>query len=259
MHWSLSYAALLAGTAVADKHRLFTSSINQPSLYTLEFDDATNQLVSIGNVTSNAPHPFLTFSYDKASLYATQRGGFSSYTIALGQDLVFSKTVTVAGQPGCTNAVGKTPKFISSLSRVPFSVYGSLDGTCGVGIGVDYSGAFTNIDQSFSYSPASSVGGMILDPDNRYLYTADEDANGIWVHSVSDMGQLKQLGFVASPWANAGPKRMAIHTDGRFLYVLFSKLNRIGVYAVNSGLPETQALITYTGVSYSVLPPSKYY
>jgi 6-phosphogluconolactonase (cycloisomerase 2 family) len=257
MHWSqFSVAALLAGTAVAQKHRIFTSSITSPDLYTLEFDETTNRLVTLSNLTGNAAHPSISFSYDKASLYAAQKGGFSSYTVEQGQSLVYSKTISVAGQPGCANAADKTAKYINSLARVPFTVFGSLDGTCGVGIGVDYSGAFTNIDQSFQYSPSSLVGGMTFDPENRYLYSADEAANGIWVHSVSDMGRLTQLGFVTAPWQNAGPKRIAVHTDGRFLYVLFSKLNRIGVFAVNVGVAANQALITYTGVSYSTLPPS---
>src|ERR1700753_3348417 len=93
-------ALLLAGKCAADVHHLFTSSFATPHLYSLEFNDEKNTLVDIANLTAHDGHPWISFSYDKSSLYAGETDGFASYTVENSTSLLYSQSVKVQAECG---------------------------------------------------------------------------------------------------------------------------------------------------------------
>jgi carboxy-cis,cis-muconate cyclase len=249
-------ALLLTGKCLASPHHLFTSSFATPHLYALEFDDETNSIVDIANITAHDGHPWISFSYDKSSLYAGESDGFTSYTVENSSSLIYSQSVKVSVECGGKKDELGSPYVVAEL-RAPFSVFGASSTGCGAAMSVDSDGKLQSLVQSFKYRDGSSIKGLALDPDNKYLYSADESNNGIWIHLVTDQGTVNQVGFSPSPIANSGPKHLIIHPDGRYLYAVMSRTNVVAVFAINSGAGSDISRLTYTRLTYSLTPPGK--
>jgi carboxy-cis,cis-muconate cyclase len=247
-------ALLLASQALAWKHHLFTSSFSTPHIYALEFDDETYNLKNVANITAHSGHPWITFSYDKASLYAGVEDGFASYLVESPTSLLYARNISVAANqcPGAKKSQGSP--FIVAEQRTPFHVFGAPTDTCGTAMSVDSEGALQEVVQVFKYGDRSKVKGLAMDPENRFLFSADEAANGIWTHSISDDGKVKQLAFTASPIPNSAPRKLVVHPDGRYLYLILSRTSSVLIYAINAGPGSERAPLTYTGVSYNLLP-----
>jgi carboxy-cis,cis-muconate cyclase len=247
-------ALLLAGKCVADVHHLFTSSYATPHLYALEFNDERNTLQDVANLTAHDGHPWISFSYDKASLYAGENDGFASYTVENSTSLLYSQSVKVTGECGGKKDGLGSPYVVAEL-RAPFTVFGASSSSCGAALSVDAEGKLQTLAQAFKYRDGSSIKGLALDPDNKYLYSADEANNGIWSHLVNDQGTVNQVGFTPAPFPNSGPRHLVIHPDGRYLYAVLSKTNSVAVFAINSGTGSDTTRLTFTGTSYSLTPP----
>jgi carboxy-cis,cis-muconate cyclase len=254
MGWIGIFSLLLANRALAYKHHLFTSSISTPHLYSLEYDDETNTIINIANITSNAGHPWLSFSFDKANLYAEEVGAFTSYTVENDSSLISPKNVKVGTQCGQAGAGGNGAGVVIAEQRRPFSVIGAPTGSCGTVVGVQTDGRLEKIAQTFKYGDRSSIKGFALDPDNTFLYSADSGMNGIWTHSVTEQGITANPVFTQLPWANSGPGKLVMHPNGKYLYVALSRRNAVAVVAINSGAGAARTPLVSTGVSYSLLP-----
>jgi carboxy-cis,cis-muconate cyclase len=219
----------------------------------LEFDDEAHSLTNIANITAQSGHPWLTFSYDKASLYGGVKDGFASYLVDNSTSLSFVRSVPVGDKcPGTKSSVGSP--YIIAEQRTPFNVFGAPTGTCGTAISVDAEGTLNKVVQAFKYGDRSQIKGMAMDPENKFLYSADEAANGIWTHRISDEGTVKQVSFTTAPFVNSAPRKLVVHPNGRYLHLICSRSNSVLVYAINSGPSSEKAPLTYTGVSYSLLP-----
>jgi carboxy-cis,cis-muconate cyclase len=249
-------ALILAGRCFAELHHLFTSSFSTPHLYSLEFDDEKNSIVDIANITAHDGHPWISFSYDKGSLYAGESDGFASYAVENSTSLIYSQSVKVQAECGGKKDGLGSPYVVAEL-RAPFTVFGASSSSCGVAMSVEPDGKLQSLVQSFKYRDGSAIKGLALDPDNRYLYSADENNNGIWVHLVNDQGTVNQVGFTASPIANSGPKHVIVHPDGKYLYAILSQANTVAVFAINSGTGSDTNRLAFTGITYSLTPPGK--
>jgi carboxy-cis,cis-muconate cyclase len=98
---------------------------------------------------------------------------------------------------------------------------------------------------------------MALDPENRFLFSADTKANGIWTHEIDPAkGTLTRARFKAHSENNARPRRLVMHPNSKFLYMLLSKLNKIVVYNVKMDASGPQ--LSETGLSYNLVPPGQY-
>jgi carboxy-cis,cis-muconate cyclase len=255
--WALATGLLLLNSCFASLHHLFTSSFTTPNLYALEFDDEAKTLVEVANITAHSGHSWISFSYDKSSLYAGEPDGFASYLVDNSSGLTFTKNVKVKGNCGGAPADTGSPFVLAEL-RAPFSVVGITASNCAATIGVDPDGRMNNLQQTFAFNKGSTIRGMVLDPDSKYLYTADEKANGIWTHLINDKGTINQIGFTVSPVAKSAPKHLVFHPDGRYIYAVFSGINTVAVFAVNtSSTTAATPRLMYTGLSYSLIPPGK--
>jgi hypothetical protein len=247
--------SLLASQVVANLHHLFTSSFSTPHLYALEFDDAEKTLTDIANISAHDGHPRLSFNYYKGTLFASEENGFASYRVVNSTGLEYLKSVEtkeLCGGAQDASGVTGSPSLVVD-SAIPFNVFGSSATGCGEAMAVDDESGLTGVSKPFRYANGSLIQGMALDEDRRILYSADYQRNGIWVHTINKEGEPEHGIFVKSPYPNSGPRSVYVHTfDGSYVYVLLARENVVAVFAATKGDPVSP--LTYTGLSYSLLP-----
>ncbi len=107
--------------------------------------------------------------------------------------------------------------------------------------------------QHYAYQPGTAIHGMVFDPTERYLYSADMYANKLWVHRRPDPASaaVELVGSVASPDESDHPRWVAMHPSGAHLYALMEKGNRLREYAIDG---DTH-LPAYTGRHFPLIPP----
>ena len=117
------------------------------------------------------------------------------------------------------------------------------------------SGALETNSQNYDYQPNSGIHGMVFDPTETYLYSADLTANKLWVHrkdpASPDSGNVVLVGSVDAPHELDHPRWVAMHPTGKYLYALMEKGNRICEYVVD----QTTHLPVYTHRSFPLIPP----
>lgn len=238
----------------ADLHHVFVPSFTSPHLYSLEFDDANNTLAQARHIVGNDGHPWISFNYDKSSLYAGETNGFASYTVSNSTSLSYKKSLPLPG-PCSQKIAGFGSTYITSLQRAPFTVYGAPFGACLSAMSVGPDGTLLDIVQNITLDSSSGIHGLAMGSDEAFVFSADLSANGIWVHRVNqETGALSLVSFTPAPTANAGPRHLIVHPTGRFLYVVMEAKNEIRVYAINFGQRSSSVKITDTGLSYSLIP-----
>lgn len=262
---SLLSTALLARHSFATLHHLFVSSYTTPDIWTLELDDVRKTLKPIGNTTGHDGHPVLAFSYDRSIVYGGETSGYSSYHI--GGDnpyaLTYNSSIGLGGDCATkANKNGYGSTAIAAEAKGPYMVYGAPLAGCGQANAVNTDLDLDFITQNFTYNrPTSAIRGLALDIDNTILYSADVGASGVWAHSIDPLtGVVTSIGFLPSHIPNAGPRKIVAHPSGKYIYVLLERANIVAVYAVNKpkdGTPPKQGPISFTGLTYSLLPSSK--
>ncbi|TID27582.1 carboxy-cis/cis-muconate cyclase [Venturia nashicola] len=238
----------------ADLHHVFVPSFTSPHLYSLEYDDAKETLVQAGHTVGHDGHPWISFSYDKAALYAGETNGFASYKVNNSSSLSYKKSVPLPG-PCSQKMAGFGTTYITSLQKAPFTVYGAPFGACLSAMRVEPDGTLLNSIQNITLESTSGIHGLAMGPDADFLFSADLSANGIWVHKVNqETGALTEVSFTPAPSVNAEPRHLIVHPSGRYLYVVMEAKNEVRVYAINFGQRSSQVKITDTGLSYSLIP-----
>lgn len=106
--------------------------------------------------------------------------------------------------------------------------------------------------QNYEYQPSSKVHGMVFDPTETYLYSADMGANKIWTHKKdSQSGKLTLVGSIDAPAPGDHPRWVTIHPSGAYLYALMEAGNRLAVYVID----ERSNLPVFTHITYPLIPP----
>jgi len=147
--------------------------------------------------------------------------------------------------------------FLLPAKKAPYHVYcnpfyeyagsGSVFST-------DDEGALKECIQNYNYSPDSAIHGMVFDPKEEFLYSADMWGNKVWCHKKdAKTGMLALVGFVEAPKERDQPRWVAIHPSGKRLYALMEHGNTLAEYVIDSrtGLP------VYTHKSYPLVPKCK--
>jgi carboxy-cis,cis-muconate cyclase len=169
---------------------------------------------------------------------------FSSYAYALEAKAADSDTKTRA-------------IFLLAARKPPYHVYANpFYDYAGFGnvFSVDKDGRFVENVQNYEYSPSTAVHGMVFDPTESYLYSADMWANRVWCHKKDQNGLLSLVGSVEAPKPGDHPRWVAIHPSGKYLYALMEAGNTLGEYAIE----EATHMPKYTGKSYPLVPNCEY-
>jgi carboxy-cis,cis-muconate cyclase len=106
--------------------------------------------------------------------------------------------------------------------------------------------------QNYEYAPNSGIHGMVFDPTETYLYSADLLANKIWTHKKDhETGLLTLVGSIDAPAPTDHPRWVEMHPSGNYLYTLMEAGNRLAIYVIDS---QTH-LPVFTQIAYPLILP----
>lgn len=109
----------------------------------------------------------------------------------------------------------------------------------------------TNI-QNYEYQENTGIHGMVFDPAEKYLYSADLQANKIWTHEKDpESGKLTLVDCLEAPSPDDHPRWVDMHPSGKYLYALMEAGNRLAVYVID----ERTGGPVFTHMTYPLLPP----
>lgn len=151
---------------------------------------------------------------------------------------------TLAAGAHCT----ASPIYIVADTRPPYHAYGAFfttaegrDASCGAVFSVDEHGVLDAVVQNYTYLyNTSGVHGTALSQDTRYLYSADLTGNALWTHNVDRVtGEVTLLANVTGPSPEAHPRHVAVHSQGRYLYVVMEGSSQLVQYSIgpDTGVP----------------------
>jgi carboxy-cis,cis-muconate cyclase len=146
--------------------------------------------------------------------------------------------------------------FVLAAQKPPYCVYGNpFYDYAGFGnvFTVDEAGILKENVQNFQLDPKSGIHGMVFDPTETYLYSADLRANKIWTHEKDENGRLTLVDCLEAPSTEDHPRWVAIHPNGKYLYVLMEAGNRLGVYVID----KHRHVPVFTHVTYPLVPPGQ--
>jgi carboxy-cis,cis-muconate cyclase len=183
---------------------------------------------------------------------------WSSHTVKSPTDVAHSVSHPMSHQPEASRSDTRTRAiFLLAAQKPPYHVYcNPFYEHAGYGnvFSVDSSGNLASNIQNYEYSPKSAIHGMVFDPKEEYLYSADMWDNKIWCHKKdAETGKLELIGSVEAPKDHDQPRWVAMHPGGAYLYALMEHGNTLAVYLID---PRTR-LPVYTQVSYPLVPKCK--
>jgi carboxy-cis,cis-muconate cyclase len=145
--------------------------------------------------------------------------------------------------------------FLLAAKKPPYNVYGNpFYDYAGYGnvFSVDSKGALEKNIQDYEYAPNSGIHGMVFDPTESYLYSADLRANKIWTHKKdSETGKLTIVGSIDAPLPSDHPRWVEMHPTGNYLYALMEAGNRLAVYVID----ENTHMPVFTHITFPLIPP----
>jgi carboxy-cis,cis-muconate cyclase len=145
--------------------------------------------------------------------------------------------------------------FLLAAKKPPYNVYGNpFYDYAGYGnvFSVNSNGALEKNIQDYEYAPNSGIHGMVFDPTESYLYSADLRANKIWTHKKdSDTGKLTLVGSIDAPLPSDHPRWVEMHPTGNYLYALMEAGNRLAVYVID----ENTHMPVFTHITFPLIPP----
>lgn len=145
--------------------------------------------------------------------------------------------------------------FLLAAKKPPYAVYcNPFYDYAGYGnvFSVNSSGHLDKNIQNFEYCDKTAIHGMVFDPSETHLYSADMWANRIWCHrKIEDEGKVETVGYTEAPAPKDHPRWVEIHPSGHYLYALMEGGNRLCEYVID---PKTK-LPVYTHKTYPLIPP----
>jgi carboxy-cis,cis-muconate cyclase len=152
--------------------------------------------------------------------------------------------------------------FLLAARKPPYAVYcNPFYAHAGHGsvFAVSATGSLETNTQNYAYQPDSGIHGMVFDPEETYLYSADLKANKLWVHRRDPDADAKDpgsgavvlVGSVDAPDERDHPRWVAMHPGGGYLYALMEKGNRLCEYEID----DTSHMPVYTNRSFPLIPP----
>ncbi len=118
---------------------------------------------------------------------------------------------------------------------------------------VDSSGRLAAAIQNYTYSSSSGVHGVALNPDSRFLYSADDSGNALWTHSIDpSTGKVTPVANLSGPSAKSDPRHVAVHPNGQYLYAVLEGASQIAQYAID----RTTGIPSLAKASHTLIKPS---
>lgn len=261
------------------KHHLMIGTWTAPGrIYTVQFDDEalTLDLVKKTDIPEAEPISWMTFSHDKKAIYGAAMKKWNSFAVKSPTEIVHQASHPVAGHRkfffllllpcsfcysllifvalAASADTNTRAIFVLAAHQPPYNVYGNpFYKHAGYGnvFSVDKEGALEQNVQNYEYAPNTGIHGMVFDPTETYLYSADLQANKIWTHKKdAQTGQLTLLDCLEAPDPGDHPRWVEMHPSGKYLYALMEAGNRLAVYVID----ERTHKPVFTHITYPLLP-----
>ncbi|OAG09778.1 3-carboxy-cis,cis-mucoante lactonizing enzyme [Paraphaeosphaeria sporulosa] len=236
-------------TVLGDKHYFFSGFFSGSLIAGVEFDDATNNMTLVNNITiqSSTGSKWIAIDERKQNLYVSATGQYQSYSITANRSLASTRNITLP--PSCQNA-----NFIAAARTPPYTVFGApySTGCAAHAVSVDSTGTLQSILANITYNGTSGVHGLAISPGADFVYSADDMGNAVWTHSFSDdnvTSTAQTLQYLPAP-SGSDPRHLAVHPAGSWAYVVYEAANEVAVYARD----EATGLLRDTNATYALLP-----
>ncbi|KIW53470.1 hypothetical protein PV05_09043 [Exophiala xenobiotica] len=240
------------------KHHLMIGTWTPPgAIFTVEFDDeaSTLKLVKRTSIPEDEPISWMTFDHRRKNIYGASMKKWSSHAVESPDTISHEISHPMNHDPRAQGTDTRTRAiFVLAAKQPPYCVYGNpFYEHAGYGnvFSVDQNGKLDKNIQNYEYSEQSAIHGMVFDPSEEYLYSADMWADKIWTHKKASDGTLTLVGSVDAPSAGDHPRWVEMHPSGHYLYVLMEAGNRLGVYVID----EKTHLPVFTQNLYPLVPP----
>ncbi|KAK7564100.1 carboxy-cis,cis-muconate cyclase [Phyllosticta citricarpa] len=245
------------------KHHLMVGTWTRPgAIFTFEFDDdaLTLKLLKRSEIPHHEPISWMTFSHDRKQIYGASMKTWSSYTVKSPTEIVQSASHPIAGHPlAANNETNTRAIFVLAAQKPPYNVYGNpFYDYAGFGnvFSVNEEGALKENVQNYEYEPKTGIHGMVFDPTETYLYSADLRANKIWTHKKDPQtGQLTLVGSLDAPDPGDHPRWVEMHPSGNYLYALMEAGNNVAEYVID----QQTHLPVFTRRTWPLIPPGLKY
>lgn len=179
---------------------------------------------------------------------------WNSFAVNSPTDIVHQVSHPVAGHPLAANADTNTRAiFVLAAKQPPYNVYGNpFYKYAGYGnvFSVKDDGSLAENVQNYEYVENTGIHGMVFDPTETFLYSADLQANKVWTHRKdAATGQLTLVDCLEAPSPDDHPRWVEIHPSGKYLYALMEAGNRLAVYVL-----DRNNVPVFTHITYPLLP-----
>ncbi|KAF2117231.1 Lactonase, 7-bladed beta-propeller-domain-containing protein [Lophiotrema nucula] len=235
------------GTALCDKHYMFSGFFSGSTIAGLEFDDNSLSLSVVNNISTQADSGSKWIALDarNQNLYVATTGYIQSYAITSNLSLTYETNVSLSSN--CSNA-----NFIAAASTAPYAVFGIpySSGCSGLAISVDDEGTLKSAFANVTYDSSAGVHGIALSSDNNFIYSADDMGNAVWSHKYDNVtGTIEELQKIDAP-TGANPRHLTVHPNGNWVYIIYEELSQLAVYSRNG----TTGILSDTNTTFSLLP-----
>ncbi|KAK3939062.1 3-carboxy-cis,cis-muconate cyclase [Diplogelasinospora grovesii] len=239
-------------------HHLMIGTWTPPgAIFTVQFDDEKLELklVKKTDIPQDEPISWMTFDHAKKNIYGAAMKKWSSFAVKSPTEIVHEASHIMSHDPQANSAETNTRAiFLLAAKQPPYAVYcNPFYKHAGYGniFSVSGSGALEKNIQNYPYQENTGIHGMVFDPTETYLYSADLTANKLWTHRTLPSGEVELIGSVDAPDAGDHPRWVAMHPTGNYLYALMEAGNRICEYVID---PATHMPV-YTHHSFPLIPP----
>lgn len=225
-------------------------------IYAWRFDAATGKLTPIGLVGETSNPSFLAIHPNHRFLYAVNEnntfegqpgGSVSAFSIdaATGQLKALNQVSTGGGGP-CHLALDKTGKWLfvanyggGSVAAFPVHEDGSLGKASTF---VQHTGSSVNPQrQRRPYAHSANPS-----PDGRFVLVADLGLDQVLTYPVDQVkGMVTPANPIAKIEPGSGPRHMAFHPQGKFVYLVSEMAATVTAFSYDSakgGLKELQTI-----------------
>ena len=163
--------------------------------------------------------------------------------------------------PASGACFNKTSAFIEAMKSPPYHVFSAswpAPNSCGMSISANTNGSLGTVLDSWSYASTSGVHGLALrEADGKQLiYSADLNGDKVWTHAVDRAsGKVSEVGRFSTSRGSMHPRHLAVHSNGKYLYVLMENDNTLVQY----DLVQQTGSAVREGARYLLYPKGEIY
>lgn len=215
----------------------YTGGSNARGISVFHYDVTTNELTLAGIVAPVTSPSFIVLDANKKFLYSGNESGSGSASAfsvnSSTGELQLKNTVATGGQPAHV-AIHPGGKYLltanytgGTVAVLPIQADGSLGNSSQI---VSH---FGELGPNAGRQEAPHPHMVLSDPTGNYVLVNDLGLDATIVYSFdSTAGKLTEVSRTAAP-AGSGPRHLAFHPNGRFVYSINELSNTINTYLWN--------------------------